>query len=263
MSPLPAPGETSASPLRGELRYGLELARLVTEREFLRPEHRDDAPPVLLVPGFMAGDRSLGALAGWLRRRGSWTVAAGIRLNVDCAERAVTGIEARVRRLADRTGRRIVIIGQSRGGALSRVAALRNPDHVSTVVMLGSPVLDPLCVGPTVMGAVRSVARLGDLGVPGLFSSRCKDGPCCARFRAELPAPLPNALRAVAIYSRTDGIVAWTACLDPYAERVEVESSHSGMSVNLAVYRVLAGVLDSATRDAAGAVDREEGAWSG
>ena len=89
MSPLSALREASAAPLRGELRYGLELARLVAERDFLRPEHHADAPPVLLVPGFMAGDRSLRVLAAWLRRRGSRTAAAGIRLNVDCAERAV------------------------------------------------------------------------------------------------------------------------------------------------------------------------------
>jgi triacylglycerol lipase len=263
MSPLTAPGDAFGLPLRGELRYGLELARLVTEREFLRPEHEADAPPVLLVPGFMAGDRSLGVLTAWLRRRGSWTAAAGIRLNVDCAERAVTGIEARVRRLADRTGRRIVIIGQSRGGTLGRVAALRNPELVDTVVMLGSPVLDPLSVGPAVMSAVRSVARLGDLGVPGLFSSQCRDGDCCARFRADLAAPLPDTLRAVAIYSRTDGIVAWRACLDQYAECVEVASSHSGMSVNLAVYRVLAAVLDRTAPTGPATLDREEGEWSG
>jgi hypothetical protein len=51
-------------------------------------------------------------------------------------------------------------------------------------------------------------------------------------------------MRAVSIYSRSDGIVSWEACLDPSAEHVEVESSHTGMSVNPRVYRVLADVLD-------------------
>jgi hypothetical protein len=110
--------------------------------------------------------------------------------------------------------------------------------------MLGSPVLDPLQVGPSVLRAVRSVARLGDLGVPRMFSSECGDGACCARFREDLLAPLPAGVRAVSIYSRSDGIVAWEACLDPSAEHVEVESSHAGMSVNARVYRVLAGILD-------------------
>jgi pimeloyl-ACP methyl ester carboxylesterase len=199
----------------------------------------------------MAGDQSLAALGGWLRRRGSRTASAGIRLNVDCAERAVQGIEVRVDRLAQQTGRRVVVIGQSRGGALARVLAVRNPDLLSAVVMLGSPVVDPLRVGPAVTAAVRSVARLGDLGVPGLFSSDCADGACCAAFREHLRAPLPHGLRAVAIYSRSDAVVSWRACLDPWARQVEVESSHTGMSVNRTVYRMIDEVLE------------EEDRWSG
>jgi triacylglycerol lipase len=244
MPPLLAPAEVPALPLRGELRYGLELARLLADRDFHRPPRGPSEPAVLLVPGFMAGDQSLSLLAGWLRRRGSRTAGAGMLLNTDCAERAVGGIESRLRRLAGRADARVTLIGQSRGGELARVVALRNPDLVSTLVMLGSPVLDPLSVGRAVLGAVRSVARLGDLGVPGILSTECGDGPCCAAFREDLHAPLPPALRAVAIYSRSDGIVSWEACLDPYAEHVEVESSHTGMSVNPHVYRVLARILD-------------------
>jgi len=77
-----------------------------------------------------------------------------------------------------------------------------------------------------------------------MLSSECGDGPCCASFRGDLQAPLPAGMRALSVYSRSDGIVSWEACLDPSAEHVEVESSHSGMSVSLPVYRVLAGILD-------------------
>jgi pimeloyl-ACP methyl ester carboxylesterase len=247
-----APREAPTAPLRGELRYGLELARLLVDSDFLRPSRKTVASTALLVPGFMAGDQSLGVLAGWLRRRGSRTATAGIWLNSDCAERAVGQIESRIERLAERYDRRVLLIGQSRGGELARVAAVRNPDLVSTLVMLGSPVLDPLSVAPAVLRTVRSVARLGDLGVPGMLSRECGDGPCCAGFREHLQAPIPPGMRAVAVYSRSDGIVSWEACLDRYAEHVEVESSHCGMSVNAEVYRVLAAILD-----------REEAAWTG
>jgi pimeloyl-ACP methyl ester carboxylesterase len=159
---------------------------------------------------------------------------------------------------------RIAIIGQSRGGALARVAAVRNAELVGTLAMLGSPVLDPLSVAPAVLGAVRSVARLGDLGVPGLFSTKCRDGECCAAFRADLTAPLPDDLRAVAVYSRSDGIVSWEACLDPYAECVEVQSSHAGMSVNVGVYRVLAEVLAEQSPDTRATIlEQRERRWSG
>lgn len=243
MSALREPADT---PLRGELRYGLELARLSADPEFLRPGRRAGAAPVLLIPGFLAGDQSLAVMRGWLRRRGSRIGSAGIWLNVDCGERVVQGIEQRLERLAQRTDRRVVLIGQSRGGELGRVLAVRRPDLVSTLVMLGSPVLDPLAVGPGVLRAVRSVARLGDLGFPGTFSTRCAEGECCAVFRAQLGAAMPASVDAVAVYSRSDGIVSWRACLDPGARHVEVNSSHGGMSVNRDVYRVIAQALDRA-----------------
>lgn len=250
MAAMPSPLALGAAldlPLRGEMRYGLELARLATDREFVRPRRRAGAPPVLLVPGFMAGDQSLAVLTAWLRRRGSRTSAAGIVLNVDCAERVVGRIEKRLRRLAETTERPVVVVGQSRGGELARVLAVRNPDLVSTLVMLGSPVLHPLSVRPGVLRAVRSVAFLGDMGMPGFFSTGCRDGECCAAFWEDMRQPLPDGLDAVAVYSRSDGVVDWRACLDPCARQVEVDSSHSGMSVNREVYAVLARVLDERT----------------
>jgi pimeloyl-ACP methyl ester carboxylesterase len=141
------------------------------------------------------------------------------------------------------------VIGQSRGGELGRVLAVRYPHLVRALVMLGSPVLDPLSVGPSVLRAVRSVARLGDLGVPGMFSTRCADGDCCAGFRRDLGASMPHTVQALSIYSLSDGIVSWKACLDPGARQVEVDSSHCGMSVNRAVYRLLDELLEDVAKD--------------
>src|SRR3954447_6790913 len=107
MGPALASRTAAIAPLRGELRYGAELARLVAAREFLVPRRRLDHPPALLVPGFMAGDQSLEVLGGWLRRRGARTARAGILMNVNCAERAVAAIEERLRTLAERSDRRV------------------------------------------------------------------------------------------------------------------------------------------------------------
>ncbi len=231
-------------PIWGELRYSAELARLLADATFRSPERRDDPVPVLLVPGFMAGDASLTVMRDWLRRRGHFVTTSGIRANVGCAERIVSRLQVHVRELSDARGRTVAIIGQSRGGALARAVAVREPDSVGTLVTLGSPVLDGLAVSDTVLRTVRLVARLGDLRVPGVFSTRCRDGDCCARFRDDVLAPLPDALDAVSIHSRSDAIVDWRACLDPHGEQVEIESSHCGMSVNRDVYRVLDDVLD-------------------
>ena len=234
----------SPAPLWGELRYSRELLRLLSDPELRSPRRRADAPPVFLIPGLMAGDASLTVLRSWLERRGHRASSGGIRVDVDCAERGVRRLQVRLEKFAAECAEPVVLIGQSRGGALARVLALRSPQLVRTVVMLGSPVRDSLAVAPSVLQTVRWLARLGDLGVPGVFSSSCKEGACCAAFREDLIAPLPDGVQAIAVHSRSDAIVEWRACLDPHARHVEVDSSHCGMSVHPAVYRALDGLLD-------------------
>jgi triacylglycerol lipase len=243
-------GAPPVAPLWGELRYSAELTRLLADPALRSPRRREHAPPALLIPGFMAGDSSLLVMRQWLRRRGHRVAMSGMRANVDCAERIVTRLQAQLAALADRHGRPVVLIGQSRGGALARALAVREPERVTGLVMLGSPVCDPLAVAPPVLRTVSWLARLGDLRVPGLFSTSCRDGACCASFNGQLAAPLDPAIVSLAIHSRSDGIVDWRACLDPHVEQVEVDSSHCGMSVNPDVYRALDRMLDTAGEDA-------------
>ncbi len=237
---------STVAPMWGELRYSGELAGLLARAALRPPQRHLDAPPVLLIPGFMAGDASLAVMRRWLTRRGHRVATSGILANVNCAERIVSRLEMRLQDLADECDGRVVLIGQSRGGALARALAVRDPDSVCGLVTLGSPVCESLAVSESVLRTVRWMARLGDLGVPGVFSSSCHEGECCASFREHLGAPLAPHIEAAAVYSRSDAIVDWRACLDPYAECVEVDSSHCGMSVHPGVYRVLERVLNDA-----------------
>ena len=230
------------APLYAELRYWPELAGLLANGRFRAPERAEHRAPVLLIPGFMAGDASLTLLASWLRRRGHTVRLSGIRINAGCAGRDLTRLE-QVLAAFDEPA---VVIGQSRGGTLARALAARRPESVAAVVMLGSPVLDPLAVSPSVMRTVRSMARLGDLGVPGVFSSECRDGDCCSDYYALLRAPLTDGMAALMIYSRSDAIVDWRACLDPSATCIEISGSHCGMAVNPRVYAELERILERA-----------------
>jgi pimeloyl-ACP methyl ester carboxylesterase len=229
-----------SAPLGYELRFWPEFARLLADPRFWAPRQGDRRQPVLLIPGFLAGDASLTVLAGWLRRRGHEVGTGGIRLNVGCAGRELD----RLGTVLEAFGEPAVVIGQSRGGTLARALAARHPDGVAGVMTLGSPVLDQLAVSPSVLRTVRSVAFLGDLGVHGLFTNECRDGECCCEFRALLEAPLRKNAPAVAVFSRSDAIVDWRACLDPAAEWVEIDGSHCGMAVNAEVYRELERLLD-------------------
>jgi triacylglycerol lipase len=231
-------------PIWGETRFALEHASLRRHPVFRGDGvPGGDGAPVLLVPGFLAGDLSLGVMAQWLSRIGYRPCRAGMRANVDCTSRALERLDGQLERFAERHARKVTIVGQSRGGSMARILAVRRPDLVAGVVCLGSPVMDPLAVHPFVRAQVEAVALLGTLGLRGLFSHACQSGSCCRQARADATAPWPEELAFVSVYSRSDGIVDWQACLDPNARHVEVRSSHVGMSVNPAVFEVVAETL--------------------
>jgi triacylglycerol lipase len=232
-------------PLWREARLGLEAAALLRDPVLRGDGLRDGrGRPVLLIPGFLAGDASLGPMAGWLKRAGYRPTRAGLRANVNCSGTLVQGLEERLERVVADQDRRAVVIGQSRGGALAKVLAVRRPELVAGVVTLGSPQLAPLAVHPLVRLQLHAVGALGSLGAPGLFRRSCLDGECCADFWEELAGPLPAGVGMVAVYSRSDGIVDWRACLDPCAdEHVEIASSHLGMAVSPAGWRAVASAL--------------------
>jgi triacylglycerol lipase len=202
-----------------------------------------DGQPVMLIPGFLAGDDSLGVMTRWLRRTGHYTRKAGMRANVACSATAVERLEERVETMAETRGQKVALVGQSRGGNLAKVLAVRRPDLVSGVVALGSPQLDPLAIHPLVHMQVYVVGALGTIGAKSFFKHSCRWGDCCAKFWEDLDAPMPDGVGYLSVYSRSDGIVDWRACLDPCAEHLEIDSSHCGMAVNAEAYRAVAGAL--------------------
>jgi triacylglycerol lipase len=233
-------------PLWREARIGLEAAGLFRDPIFRGDGMADGrGRPVLLIPGFLAGDGSLSMMARWLKRAGYRPSRAGIVSNVNCSGVLMPRLERRLERLVSLQGQRAAIVGQSRGGTFAKVLAYRRPDLVSGVVVLGSPQLDPLAVHPLVRLQVEAVSRLGSLGAPGLFKRSCLDGDCCSSFWEELAEPPAAGVRLVSIYSKSDGVVDWRSCLDPHAdELVEIGASHCGMAVSADAWRAVAGALE-------------------
>ena len=238
-------------PLWREALLASEAAALLRSRTWRGVEiPRGSGDPVLLIPGFLAGDGSLALMTQWLRRMGYRTKSAGIRANIACSAETCTAIERRLETLAERHGQRIAIIGQSRGGVLAKALGAKRPDLVSGIVTLGSPLNSMFHIHPLVLAQVVLVGAIGTVGRKGFFNHRCLTGECCREFRDALDGPFPEEVGFVSIYSRRDGIVDWRACLDPTAEaHVEVSSSHCGMSVNPRAYRALARSLYAFSRD--------------
>ena len=195
--------------------------------------------PVLLVPGFLAGDPSLSMMKRWLRARGYRPCTSQIRFNADCTRQAVERLERRLVEFTDRSGRPAAVVGQSRGGLFAKIMAIRQPDRVAGIVTLGSPNVDHMAINPLVAQQVRFVAALGTAGVPGMFQDDCLQGQCAEELAEWLDRPFPTDMPYVSVYSRSDWVVDWHACVDPDADNVEIDSSHVGMSVHPQVYRLL------------------------
>ena len=98
-------------------------------------EHWPDPPegdgrPVMLVPGFLAGDQTLTRMAVWLRTGGFVLARSGIAWNTRCMEPTVIDLEQRLEQAVERTGKRALLVGQSRGGTIGRALATLRPDLI-------------------------------------------------------------------------------------------------------------------------------------
>ncbi|WP_410574299.1 alpha/beta hydrolase [Amycolatopsis sp. cmx-4-61] len=198
---------------------------------------------ILLVPGFCAGSPSLALTRRWLQARGFTPRNADIGFDIGCTGELVDRLEEQLTEHVRDTGGRVVLLGHSRGGGLARLAAARRPDLARGLIMLGSPVVDPLGAHPVVLGAARLLARLSAAGLPGLLTADCLTGRCRDDNVAALAAPLPPDVPALSVFSRRDAIVPWQSSLDPSATHAEVRSTHLGLPLDPDGYSAIEPVL--------------------
>jgi len=250
------PGFAGPSGLRAIVREGSavsEAARFVgrSARDRL---HRRDVPyasrvperglePVVLVPGFMAGDGTLGLMARHLRGLGYRTYRSTMHANVGCTLEASDALERRIETIAAKRGRKVTIVGHSLGGLMARGLAGRRPDLVDGIVTLGSPILAPGAAHPILLFDLMVLTRLQRAGLGRMMGEDCTSGECARQSWEQSRVPLATGVAFTSVFSRRDGIVDWRSCLDPQAKTVEVRSSHLGMAFDPAVLDVVAGAL--------------------
>jgi pimeloyl-ACP methyl ester carboxylesterase len=214
--------------------------------------------PVLLVPGFLAGDSSLAPMSRSLRHQGFRTYRADIRANVGCTLAAAAQLEERLEEITQRRGSRVRIVGHSLGGMLARGVAARRPDLVAGIVTMGSPMLAPGAHHVSLARSVDLLVRLNRAGMRNLMAEDCVAGQCAQESFTQARAALPADVEFTAIYSRRDGIVDWRACIDPVATAVEVRSSHLGMAFDPAVIAAVSAALRPLALPSVVEVDRGE-----
>jgi hypothetical protein len=194
---------------------------------------------VLLIPGFLAGDWTLRTPFQWLRRAGYRPRMTGVTFNVMYSEVMLRPLIDSLAALSRKTGSRVSLVGHSRGGVLAKVLAHRKPELVEQVITLGSPLQDPFDVHPLTMAGVRAahVFNVMRYGHPASVEMR---------FLRDLAAA-PK-VPTTSIYSRSDGVVNWKACLRSDINSIEVKGSHVGLALNPEVYRILSCLLPAPWR---------------
>jgi triacylglycerol lipase len=185
--------------------------------------------PVMLIPGFIAGDRSLDTMRGWLKRNGYRPLRSGIDFNVQSSSELVERIVARIREQVP-AGKKVIVIGQSRGGSLGVGLAQKYPQLVERVIALGSPIASPMDIHPLTMLGVQAARAVHAV----------RRGPWDVDDEFDREVLEPVKVPVVSLYSRTDGFVHGPACIRDDVEAIEVGGSHVGMSVNRRVYREIA-----------------------
>jgi hypothetical protein len=227
-----------------ETRWWLEATRLSVDPVLLgRGIPRGDGRPVVLMPGFGAGDQTLAVLAGWLLRIGYRPRTCRFIINADCSDRAATRVEALLARLAQATGRRVALIGHSRGGHYARALGARRPELVSHAITLGADLQSLLEISvPTRLAIDAAALTMRGLGRTRHASCLTLDCPCAFTHDYRRPFPVES-VRLTSIYSKGDGVVRWRRQIVPEAECVEVTGSHVGLVFNRKVYRAIAEAL--------------------
>ncbi len=178
-----------------------------------------DGHPVLVLPGFMASDRSTEILRDFLERKRYVAEPWMLGRNLGPRGKVPEMMLGRVNEIFARSGRKISLVGWSLGGIYAREIAKRRADAIRQVITLGSP-----------FGVGGGLSNTGPL-----YDRLNGDGAATEHNAAADSLHSPPPVPSTAIYSKTDGIVPWQSCLEPetdITENIEVPGSHCGLGVN-------------------------------
>jgi pimeloyl-ACP methyl ester carboxylesterase len=188
--------------------------RAVRSVGHLGPRGPSDGPPALVVPGFVANDRTTMELRRALAR-GGWRVHPwGLGWNMGARHDTIERIAERVAAIG--AGDPVLLVGWSLGGVFARETARAHPELVEAVVTLGSPFSgDP---------RANNVWRFYEW-----VAGHSVDAPPVERIDAKPPVP------TLALWSRNDGLIAPAAARgapDQSDRSVELDCSHMAFGVS-------------------------------
>lgn len=205
-----------------------ELSISIPYRSFYRSCETGDGHPVLILPGFMASDRSTGPLRKFVDKLGYAAYGWDLGRNVAKIE-FLDDLARKMEEIYEIHEEPITLIGWSLGGVFARQLAKAHPDLVRQVITLGAPFRG--------VSKPNNVAWIYNLLNGG---QKVRDVDPAILEDIPLPAPVPT----TAIYTKEDGIVPWKLCMeereDEWHQNIQVRGSHLGLGVNPTVLNIIA-----------------------
>jgi pimeloyl-ACP methyl ester carboxylesterase len=210
--------------------FSLELPRALAEGALFASAERilrwlpaGDGHPVVVLPGFLGDDHTTGALRYHLRCLGYVTHGWRLGRNLGPTAAVVDGLARLVTGLSERHGCAVSLVGWSLGGIYARELAYTRPDLVRTVITLGSPF---------------RALDASDTRADSWYRRYANMHLASYRPPTYVPPTGPLEVPSSAVYTRTDGVVAWRDCIQPsgpHSESIEVVGSHCGLGHHPAV----------------------------
>lgn len=212
-----------------ELRALLEAATIPCALPWLLNVPKGDGHPVVLVPGFMAGEMAMGLLELYLRNRGYQVSTWGFGRNIGFHSKHAKALEQKIRYLHYKTGRKVSLVGWSLGGIFSIFAANRAPECVRGVITLGSPIYIDVNDDRHSRRWLKAFYRLAGhrMGIDLLVNQVTHE---LRNLHERLPMPVS------CLYGVADGMVTPTEVVfgsdAKHHEGIRVPASHVGMVAN-------------------------------
>ncbi|MEN3952204.1 alpha/beta hydrolase [Iodidimonas sp. SYSU 1G8] len=177
---------------------------------------------VLVLPGLLTTDAFTLRLRRFLGACGYRAEGWELGTNWGPTPRLLAGLEERLRRLNDREGGPVSVVGVSMGGILARNLAHDHPGRIRKLATMVSPVRFPTA------SSLEPLVRL--------LSPFYSDGVSTERYGGAPPVP------TMALYTRGDGLIAWETCQGAEGEchEVEVEGGHATICRNPQALRAVA-----------------------
>jgi len=187
------------------------LPRILAGLGPVGPRGPEDGPPAIVLPGFLASDRTTMDIRRALARAGWRVYPWGLGINLGAKADTLELLGRRLDEIYD--GRRILLVGWSLGGMFARELAHLHPDKVRAVATLCSPFSGDYKTNTNVRQLYERVAG-HDVNQPPF-----------PRGVGKPPVP------TLSFWSRRDGIVAPSAARgqdDEIDRAIEIDTYHVG-----------------------------------